>query len=523
MKLVLTLLAASIVGPAFAHATFEQTELAQNSTAKFTTRIGHGCDGEPTLRVRIQIPEGVIAVKPMPKAGWTLETVSGPYRRKLRALGRDRDRRRDGDRLVGRAVRRHYDEFVFRGRITDHLPVGETLYIPVVQECANGAERWIEIPAVGQDADELEFPAPGVKIVPAAGGTLMPGGALLRVLAAALLLALAAGGARAHAQLQASDPAADAVLEAAPAELTLTFSEPVAPLVLRWIAPGGAETEVAARTAGQMLAVTPPPKLEPGTHLLSWRVVSTDGHPIGGTFAFSIGAPSSAPPTAAEVAAGTARFAAAARFALSLALVLGVGGAVCLALVRPAPAAARAVQPIVRGASLGVLPLAALAMGAQGLDMMALGPAALAEPRPWVAAWGAPICDTALLAAAAALVSLRGSRAASLVAWGLGAVSFAVSGHAPVAPAALALRAAVALHGLALVFWMGALLPLAAVLRAPSPEAALRRFSAFAVPLVAVLQRAARRSPGYNRAASPHSSPPTTASCWGSSSCWWRR
>ena len=78
MKLVLTLIAAALAGPAFAHATFEETEFAQNSTAKFTTRIGHGCEGEATLRVRVQIPEGVIAVKPMPPAGWARETVSGP-------------------------------------------------------------------------------------------------------------------------------------------------------------------------------------------------------------------------------------------------------------------------------------------------------------------------------------------------------------------------------------------------------------------------------------------------------------
>ena len=32
----------------------------------------------------MQIPEGVIAVKPMPKAGWTLETVTGPYAQRLR-------------------------------------------------------------------------------------------------------------------------------------------------------------------------------------------------------------------------------------------------------------------------------------------------------------------------------------------------------------------------------------------------------------------------------------------------------
>ena len=30
-------------------------------------------------KVRVRIPEGIVAVKPMPKAGWTLETAKGAY------------------------------------------------------------------------------------------------------------------------------------------------------------------------------------------------------------------------------------------------------------------------------------------------------------------------------------------------------------------------------------------------------------------------------------------------------------
>jgi uncharacterized protein YcnI len=63
-----------------------------------------------------------------------------------------------------------YDEFVFRGMLTTDLELGKMLYFPVVQECANGAERWIEIPAEGQDPDSLEGPAPGVKLLPAVAG-----------------------------------------------------------------------------------------------------------------------------------------------------------------------------------------------------------------------------------------------------------------------------------------------------------------------------------------------------------------
>jgi uncharacterized protein YcnI len=69
---------------------------------------------------------------------------------------------------TGKLLDEHYDEFVFRGQLTDSLPVGQMLYVPVVQECEGGkTERWIEIPAAGKSADDYKFPAPGVKLLPA--------------------------------------------------------------------------------------------------------------------------------------------------------------------------------------------------------------------------------------------------------------------------------------------------------------------------------------------------------------------
>jgi uncharacterized protein YcnI len=59
-----------------------------------------------------------------------------------------------------------YHEFVFRATLTADLRVGQKLYFPVVQECGDAADRWIEIPAAGQDEDALENPAPGIKLTP---------------------------------------------------------------------------------------------------------------------------------------------------------------------------------------------------------------------------------------------------------------------------------------------------------------------------------------------------------------------
>ncbi|MCY1552454.1 CopC domain protein [compost metagenome] len=43
------------------------------------------------------------------------------------------------------------------------------------------------------------------------------------------------------------------------------------------------------------LVVETPKGLGVGTYVLSWRVVSEDGHPVGGSVVFSIGAPSGRP------------------------------------------------------------------------------------------------------------------------------------------------------------------------------------------------------------------------------------
>lgn len=152
---------------AFAHITLETQEAAVGSTYKAVLRVPHGCDGKATIAVRVQIPEGVIAVKPMPKPGWTLQTKKGKYEKSYQLYGQAvTDGVKEVDWSGGSLPDEFYDEFVFRGTLAADFPVGQTLYFPVVQECDGAVERWIEIPAAGQDEDALETPAPGIKLLP---------------------------------------------------------------------------------------------------------------------------------------------------------------------------------------------------------------------------------------------------------------------------------------------------------------------------------------------------------------------
>ncbi|CAN7238972.1 YcnI family protein [Rhizobium sp. LjRoot30] len=172
-KTMMTLAAVALgAGTASAHVSIQVKEAPVGSTYKVVLQVPHGCEGKPTNVLRVQIPEGVIAVKPQPKAGWKLEKVRGAYAKSYDYYGTPTS---EGVKEVvwsgGSLADDEYDEFAFRVYLTKDLKVGETLYFPTVQECSEGlAERWIEIPAAGQSADDLELPAPGVKLLEATGG-----------------------------------------------------------------------------------------------------------------------------------------------------------------------------------------------------------------------------------------------------------------------------------------------------------------------------------------------------------------
>ncbi len=100
--------------------------------------------------------------------------------------------------------------------------------------------------------------------------------------------ALCGGMAQAHALLVASDPASEAVLDAAPTAVTLRFNEPMAPLTLDWLLPTGASCR---RGDGAGRGPCPCPARHDGGQLcLVLAVASTDGHPVAGALVFAIGA-----------------------------------------------------------------------------------------------------------------------------------------------------------------------------------------------------------------------------------------
>src|SRR6476620_11699013 len=147
----LILMAAVAASPAAAHVYLEGKQATVGASYKAVFAVPHGCKGSPTVKIRVQIPEGVIAVKPMPKAGWSVDFVEGKYANEYDYHG---NKLASGVREVawsgGKLPDHNYDEFVISSFLTNSLKPNTTLYFPVVQECETGVSRWIEIPADGE-------------------------------------------------------------------------------------------------------------------------------------------------------------------------------------------------------------------------------------------------------------------------------------------------------------------------------------------------------------------------------------
>ena len=154
--------------PACAHVGLETKQATIGASYKAVFTVPHGCAGSPTVKIRVQIPEGVIAAKPMPKAGWNVEAISGKYTGEYDYHG---SKLSEGVKEVvwsgGKLPDHHYEEFVVSTYLTTGLKPNSMLYFPVVQECEQGVSRWIDIPKEGTEAGHgSKTPAPGVKLMP---------------------------------------------------------------------------------------------------------------------------------------------------------------------------------------------------------------------------------------------------------------------------------------------------------------------------------------------------------------------
>ena len=129
--ILLAAVAALAAWPAAAHVSLENRQAAIGAGYKAVFTVPHGCAGSATTKIRVQIPEGVIAVKPMPKAGWSVEAISGKYAVEYSYHGR---KFTEGVKEVvwsgGKLPDSHYDEFVISTYLTGSLEAEHHAVLP---------------------------------------------------------------------------------------------------------------------------------------------------------------------------------------------------------------------------------------------------------------------------------------------------------------------------------------------------------------------------------------------------------
>lgn len=157
-----------LVVPVAAHATFPDGDAIPQGGdgAVIHVRIPHGCSGKATDAVSVQLPDGIINAKPEAISGWTATTervASDPYT----LWGTDYTDRVGVVTWTGGPLAP--DQYLDFGISAIFTMEPGTYTVPVTQTCGTDSVAWVEIPAQGQAADDLEHPAPAITVVASNG------------------------------------------------------------------------------------------------------------------------------------------------------------------------------------------------------------------------------------------------------------------------------------------------------------------------------------------------------------------
>jgi copper transport protein len=333
--------------------------------------------------------------------------------------------------------------------------------------------------------------------------------ALLATLAVLGSLLLASPAA-AHAELVDIAPANGAQLTRPPTEVRMTFTESVN-LVddgIRLVDHVGATVRTPDPTVdGRTVTWPMPADLPEGPYVVTWRVVSTDGHPVSGAFSFGVGTAAAAPgSTNSTGTTGTSVNTVASgstvpwpvvvlRLAGYLAFALFAGVVGFVLLCAPGTSNDPTLQLLARGGLLGGTIAAVAAILVQGPYTAGVSMSRVFDMRLLQETLSTPfgiamILRLALYGALGVLVWRLPRILSELGTWLVPAgvvataATIAAAGHAA-ATGTISLFVD-ALHALTAALWVGGLVALAALGRSIEPRA-LHRFSTLAMASVLTL------------------------------------
>ena len=164
MRFVFVLIASFMMcAPAFAHVTANPNNGTAGEYFETKFRVSHGCEGSDTVSITIQLPKGLVSVKPQFKPGWNVEIKKSKLDKPVEAgHGKMADEQFDEITWRGGPLPdAQYDEF---GLILKLPEMVGTLWFPVIQTCEKGQNLWTEVPQGVDQWHSVKSPAPYVKV-----------------------------------------------------------------------------------------------------------------------------------------------------------------------------------------------------------------------------------------------------------------------------------------------------------------------------------------------------------------------
>ena len=122
----------AFAAPVMAHMTFQTGTSAPGESYRGVLILPHGCDGAPTDRVRVNIPQGFTDAQAEAKDGWTLDEAEGHIEW-------------SGGSVADDAV----ETFAFTGTFAADAPEADIVF-PVEQYCGDVALGWDPVVSLGE-------------------------------------------------------------------------------------------------------------------------------------------------------------------------------------------------------------------------------------------------------------------------------------------------------------------------------------------------------------------------------------
>jgi uncharacterized protein YcnI len=152
--------------PAAAHVTAVQTTAPADGFATIELQVPHGCEGQPTNELSVQLRDDISSVKAEAVPGWTVSYDRQPLDEPIDVFGEEVTEYVASVTWTATGQPLPDDQYLRFG-ISMKMPnlEGEQVLLPTVQRCVGGSEAaWVD------EDPESEHPAPAVELTAAEAG-----------------------------------------------------------------------------------------------------------------------------------------------------------------------------------------------------------------------------------------------------------------------------------------------------------------------------------------------------------------